>query len=277
MNKQTHCNHTSTFKLSRAINTLPQVSDDETLAHHHIQTLQRTGKFILFSQPLVNIASRSIVSMEVLLRHRANSGKITPPTFLTSFAKLGLIPVLDMWVINHALAQISTQRVRCGFKLSINVSPQTFLIEGFASSVLDMIERSGLGYHQIELEVTEDVLIQDESQIREVFNQLKSAGISIALDDFGTGYSTIGNLISYQYDKVKIDRSLVSNITNKNGREILRLTTDLVKLSSAEIVVEGVETSEELEFVSSLGIESVQGYYFYKPMPFEEALVLLST
>lgn len=243
---------------------------EEKRAYLHIKELQQSGEFILYYQPQMNIERQCITTLEVLIRHRSSTGLITPPTFLQSFAKLGLIPEVDTWVIKRALQEVSPLAVVPDFKVSLNVSPQTFLIKGFADSVLSMIDQSDLQYHQVELEITEDVLVQDENLMRKVFTKLKRAGVSIALDDFGAGYSSIGNLINYEYDKVKIDRSLVTNIGNKNGREMFRLTTDLVRLYGAEITVEGVETKEELEFISSLGIASIQGYYFYKPMPFEQ-------
>ncbi|MDC5704899.1 EAL domain-containing protein [Vibrio europaeus] len=249
---------------------------EDLRAYQHIKELQQSGEFILYYQPQMNIEKNCITSLEALIRHKASTGVITPPTFLQSFAKLGLIPEVDTWVIKRALQEVSSLALNPEFKVSINVSPQTFLIKGFADTVLSMIIQSNLQYHQVELEITEDVLIQDENQMRKVFTQLKRAGVSIALDDFGAGYSSIGNLINYEYDKVKIDRSLVTNIGHKNGREMFRLTTDLVRLSGAEITVEGVETIEELDFISSLGIESIQGYYFYKPMPFDQVCSQLS-
>lgn len=94
--------------------------------------------------------------------------------------------------------------------------------------------------------------------------------MKIALDDFGSGYSSIGYLSKYDFDKVKIDRSLVLNLDNKNGRELFRLTAKLVKITGAETVAEGIETERELEFMAEQGIDLIQGFYFYKPMPFDD-------
>lgn len=133
-----------------------------------------------------------------------------------------------------------------------------------------MIHQSALSYSQVEFEITEDMLIQDEHRTHRVLSELREAGVKIALDDFGSGYSSIGYLSKYDFDKVKIDRSLVLNLDNKNGRELFRLTAKLVKITGAETVAEGIETERELEFMAEQGIDLIQGFYFYKPMPFDD-------
>lgn len=254
---------------SRTIGLLPHMSGN-LVAQRHISNLQKSGEFVLFYQPQVDSQRNCVSSLEVLIRHRSHDGTITPPSFLNSFAQLGLTSELDMWVIRQALSEVAPLANNTQFKVSINVSPETFLIPEFAQTVTDMISRSALDFHQVELEITEDVLIQDEEATWNVFHQLKQAGIGIALDDFGAGYSSIGYLSKFDYDKVKIDRSLVSNLKNRNGQEMFRLTSEIVRLTGAEIVVEGVETEEEYQFVSEQNIRLIQGYYYYKPMPFEQ-------
>ncbi|MCG9648069.1 EAL domain-containing protein [Vibrio brasiliensis] len=251
------------------IGLLPNMSGN-LLAQTDISNLQRSGEFVLFYQPQVNNDKNCVSSLEVLIRHRSKDGTITPPTFLSSFAKLGLTSDLDMWVIKRALKEVAPLAPNATFKISINVSPETFLVPNFAEIVIDLIENSALSFEQVELEITEELLIQDEQTTWSVFTQLREKGIQIALDDFGSGYSSIGHLCKYEFDKVKIDRSLVVNLKHKHGREMFRLTSELVRITGAEIVVEGVETDEELDFVSQQGITLIQGYYFYKPMPFDQ-------
>lgn len=126
----------------------------------------------------------------------------------------------------------------------------------------------------MELEITEELLIHDASRTKQVLDALRVKGVKIALDDFGSGYSSIGYLAKFEFDKVKIDRSLVLNLDNPKGQELFRLTSELVKITDADIVVEGVETERELRFVAQQGIALVQGYYFYKPMSFKEVVNL---
>ncbi|MFB9217915.1 EAL domain-containing protein [Vibrio sinaloensis] len=239
-------------------------------AQKAISELQRSGDFVLFYQPQYDTACGCVSSLEVLIRHRSHQGVVTPPTFLTHFAQLGLTAELDLWVIKQALLEVSPLAHNQRFKVSINVSPDTVLIPGFAQTVMNLIESSALDFHQVELEITEELLIQDETTTWNVLQQLRSVGIQIALDDFGSGYSSIGYLNKFDFDKVKIDRSLLLNLTQKNGREMFRLTSELVRTMGAAIVVEGVESEEQLAFVNQQNIHLVQGYLFYKPMSFND-------
>ncbi|WP_394126070.1 EAL domain-containing protein [Vibrio hepatarius] len=259
----------------RNVALLPHMSSS-LVAQRQISKLQQSGEFVLFYQPQVDVESNKVSSLEVLIRHKAEDGTITPPSFLSSFSKLGLTSELDLWVIQKALDEVSPLAKDAEFKVSINVSTETFLIPSFATTVISLIEQSALEFHQVELEITEDLLIQDEQATWGVFQQLKERGIGIALDDFGAGYSSIGYLGKYDYDKVKIDRSLVVNLKHRNGREMFRLTSEIVRLTGAQIVVEGVEEQEELEFIAEQGIKLIQGYYFFKPMPFNEVSDLIS-
>lgn len=239
------------------------------VAQKVIRDLQDNGDFVLFYQPQFDVQKNCVSSMEVLVRHRAYDGTITPPTFLASFAKLGLTAEMDLWVIKEALGEVAPLASNPNFKVSINVSPETFLVPGFAKTVTRLIDQSALHYHQVELEITEELLIQDEDTTSNVLQALRCHGIQIALDDFGSGYSSIGYLCKYEFDKVKIDRSLVVNLKHRNGRELFRLTSELVRTTGAAIVVEGVENEEEVEFIQQQGINLIQGYYFFKPMPFD--------
>ncbi|WP_221071572.1 EAL domain-containing protein [Vibrio alfacsensis] len=245
-------------------------------AQKRISDLRKTGEFVLYYQPQVDALSGVIRSVEVLIRHRSVSGEITPPTFLSDFSKLGLMSELDLWVVETTLKEVAQLAHHPQFKVSINLSPETCLVPDFTEKVLNMINKSALSYSQVEFEITEDMLIQDEHRTHQVLCSLREAGVKIALDDFGSGYSSIGYLSKFDFDKVKIDRSLVLNLNNKNGRELFRLTTELIKITGAETVAEGIETEIELAFMAEQDINLIQGYYFYKPMPFYDVVKLYS-
>lgn len=243
-------------------------------AQQRVAQLKARGDFVLFYQPQFDIERQQINAVEVLIRHQDHEGKISPPYFLDDFRTLNLTTDLDLWVVKTALAEVSPLATNRAFKVSINISPETCLVDNFADSVLKLIEESALDYHQVELEITEELLIHDASRTKQVLDALRVEGVKIALDDFGSGYSSIGYLAKFEFDKVKIDRSLVLNLDNPKGQELFRLTSELVKITDADIVVEGVETERELRFVAQQGIALVQGYYFYKPMSFKEVVNL---
>ncbi|MGR6837571.1 EAL domain-containing protein [Aliivibrio wodanis] len=243
-------------------------------AQKEVERLHKTGEFILFYQPQYDIETKSVSSLEVLIRHRSYNGDITPPYFIESFSQLGLMPELDFWVIEKAIASASTYAHDPEFKVSINVSPETVLVPNFLSTVARLVTSSALSFSQLELEITEELLIKDELKTKTTLNKLRGLGVTIALDDFGSGYSSIAYLSRFDFDKVKLDRSLLLNIETDRGRKLFSLAVDLGRITGASIVVEGVETQDEIDFVKSLGINCIQGFFFYKPMPIEDIIEL---
>lgn len=238
-------------------------------AQRNIERLQSTGKFELFYQPICSENKDSIVSVEALLRHRSHEGKITPPTFITDFQLTGMIVDLDLWVIEKALLDFKKIDIPLDNELeniAINVSPITFLSDSFIKNFVEIVLSSDVAFSEITLEITEDVLISDESGTVAKIAELRGLGVSIALDDFGSGYSSLGYLSKYKFDKVKIDRALTNNIDTEIGSKLFMLTTQIVKTLGAVAIVEGVETERQLKSVNRLGPCLVQGYYFFRPM-----------
>ncbi|NVO99399.1 EAL domain-containing protein, partial [Photobacterium damselae subsp. damselae] len=133
-----------------------------------------------------------------------------------------------------------------------------------------IVNKSALDFHQLEVEITEELLVQDENKTSEIIKELQLLGVSVALDDFGTGYSSLAYLSRFEFNKIKIDRSLVLNLNSIKGQELFSVVVQLGKVANAKIIVEGVETDDELHFISLLGVRYVQGFYYYKPMPLEE-------
>ncbi|WP_318473614.1 EAL domain-containing protein [Photobacterium leiognathi] len=236
-------------------------------AQKEIERLQAEGEFLLYFQPQVDVKTNKVISFETLIRYQNNEGKILPPTFLAAFRQLGLMPDLDFWVFDKALrAGERFSQENKHVKLSINISPDTVLSKNFVSKIKAHIEESTLSFSQIEIEITEELLVQNEVDVARVIDQLHELGIAVALDDFGTGYSSLAYLSRFDFDKVKIDRTLVLNLDTQRGRDLFSLAVQLGKISNAEIVVEGVEELKEVEFVSSVGVRYIQGYYYYRPM-----------
>lgn len=240
-------------------------------AQREVEKLQQEGEFILYFQPQVDIHSKKVVAMETLLRYRDSDGNIRPPTFLSSFTQLGLMPELDFWVIERSVQMMTPLAEKNpDFKLSINVSPTTVLTKDFVFNFAKIVNKSVLDFHQLEVEITEELLVQDENKTSEIIKELQLLGVSVALDDFGTGYSSLAYLSRFEFNKIKIDRSLVLNLNSIKGQELFSVVVQLGKVANAKIIVEGVETDDELHFISLLGVRYVQGFYYYKPMPLEE-------
>lgn len=243
-------------------------------AQKEVEHLHKTGDFILYYQPQYNVKQNKVTSLEALIRHRSYSGKITPPNFIQSFSELGLLAELDFWVLERAIMTASLYADDPNFKISINVSPETVLVPTFLPTLSHLITASNLKFSQLELEITEELLIKDEEKTKEILTQLRSLGVKIALDDFGSGYSSIAYLSRFDFDKVKIDRSLLLNIETERGRKLFSLAVELGQITGANIVVEGAESKDEVDFIQSLGISCIQGFFFYKPMPIEAIIEL---
>ncbi|MEZ8739794.1 EAL domain-containing protein [Photobacterium swingsii] len=245
-------------------------------AQRDIERLNTDGEMILYYQPQVDVENEQIVGMEALLRYRTHTGDILPPTFIRSFSQLQMMPELDYWVMEQAIQATSPYCNRPDFLLSINVSSDTILTKGFVRHLDNLITESSLSHRQVEIEITEELLVSDEAMTASVINQLRSLGISVALDDFGTGFSSLAYLSRYDFDKIKVDRSLIQKLDTERGKELLRIVVELGKVTSAKLVVEGVETHDELQYISDLGVRYVQGFYYYKAMPLESIITLMN-
>ena len=244
---------------------IPSIQDNIN-AQREVEQLQNSGSFVLYYQPQVDINSAKVVAFEALIRHVDEEGRIKGPTFLKSFSQLGLLSDVDFWVLEQAISDASEMVGKANFTVSVNVSSDTMLKKGFVQSLLQVIDTSSLDCHQVEIEVTEEMLIQDEVKTAEVIKEIKAMGVSVALDDFGTGYSSLAYLSRFDFDKIKIDRSLVKNLDSEKGQSLFDVVIQLGRITQAKIVVEGIETARELRFIEQKGVQFVQGFFFYPPM-----------
>jgi EAL domain-containing protein (putative c-di-GMP-specific phosphodiesterase class I) len=241
-------------------------------AQKEVESLRASGNFVLYYQPQVELDSRRIVGVEALLRHQRHDGQIMAPTFIASFDRLGLMPELDFWVLEHAVAAAQSLDGVGPVSLAINLSPQT-LLDVRLPQVLDRILANALPTSvRLEIEITESQLIDDPVRFATNLAALRTRGLHIALDDFGSGYSTLAYLTRYPFDKIKLDRTLVHGLTRPAGPEFFAATVQLCRISGASVLAEGVETKEELASLASCGVNVVQGYYFYRPMPLADLL-----
>ena len=226
-----------------------------------------TSAFHLEYQPVVDLESGRIVCCEALLRWRhPERGLVSPAEFIPIAEDIGLIVDLGNWVLEQVCAEATKWPDEV--LVAVNLSPVQFRSGTLVRSVMAALASSGLNPGRLEVEITETVLLADDEANRQILNQLRARGIRIALDDFGTGYSSLGYLRSFPIDKIKIDRSFVSELASSRPCEaIIRAVAGLGRALEVETTAEGVETLEQLEALRLLGCTQVQGYVFSPALP----------
>ena len=234
------------------------------------------AEFELYYQPLVNLQNNEITAFEALLRwNRPDRGLVSPAEFIPIAEETGLIIPLGEWVLRQAC--LETANWPTDVKVAVNLSPAQLKSRNLTEVVINALEESGVAANRLQLEITETVLMQNTFNTLSTLQKLRALGVQIALDDFGTGYSSLSYLRSFPFDKIKIDRSFIQDLSN--GTEPLAivhavagLAKDLKMISTAE----GVETKQQLETLLSIGCIEMQGYLFSKPRPAAEIASMFS-
>lgn len=226
----------------------------------------------LVYQPKIAVASGEILGVETLARwQHQDRGVLAPPAFIPVAERCGLINDLTYRIIADAMAQTGSwleDGIR--LKVSVNVSVNTFTLDGFAGFLLDTVESQGVNPSNVVLEVTETQLMENASNCLEVLMQLRLKRFGLSIDDFGTGHSSLEQLRRIPFTELKIDRAYVHAAEqNKTARTILESSVDLGKRLGMEIVAEGAENREDWDLVESLGCHWVQGFYCARPMSSE--------
>jgi diguanylate cyclase (GGDEF)-like protein len=224
-------------------------------------------EFELLYQPLVNLKSGRIATCEALLRwNHPVRGTVSPVDIIPVAEDMGLIVDLGRWILRKACMEC--MKWPEAVSVAVNFSPQQFHQRELLSEVRYALEVSGLPAHRLEIEITESSLLRNTQLTHDVLSQLHTIGVRISLDDFGTGYSSLSYLHNFPLQKVKIDRSFLEGIDSDRPltllRGVARLSADLGML----VVVEGIETNEQLELISADGtVTEAQGYLFSRPVP----------
>ncbi|MGB3866723.1 MAG: EAL domain-containing protein [Xanthobacteraceae bacterium] len=224
-------------------------------------------EFELFYQPLVNLKSGRITTCEALLRwNHPERGTVSPAEIIPVAEDMGLIVDLGRWILRKAC--IECMKWPDGVRVAVNFSSQQFHQRDVLSEVRYALEVSGLPADRLEIEITESSLLRNTQWTRHVLMQLNAEGVRIALDDFGTGYSSLSYLHNFPLHKVKIDRSFLEGIDTARPLTLLRGVARLSADLGMSVVVEGIETSEQLDLISADGtVTEAQGYLFSKPVP----------
>jgi diguanylate cyclase (GGDEF)-like protein len=232
-------------------------------------------EFELFYQPFVNLQSNEICGFEALLRwHHPERGLVSPVEFIPVAEEIGLIVPIGEWVLRQACAEAKSWPEN--ITLAVNLSPNQFTSQTLVQMVFNALATSGLPGSRLELEITESALLQNNAMTLDTVNQLRSLGVRISMDDFGTGYSSLGYLQTFPFDKIKIDRSFINNLSNGHGSvAILKAIISLANGLRMTTIAEGVETQEQLEIVRAEGCTEMQGYLFSPARPAQEIAEIL--
>ena len=229
------------------------------------------GEFVLHYQPQVAIKSGEIVGVEALIRWRTADGRILPPaSFLPVAEETGLILPIGDWVLKTACAQSKAWQDEGlqPLRMAVNISTRQFLQPDLPDVVASVLEDSGLSPDSLELEITETTAMQDEDLARATLKKLRRLGVHVSLDDFGTGYSSLSYLKRLPVDCVKIDGSFLRGIKHNNDdAAILVATIEMARNLGLRVVAEGVETEQQLEFLSERRCYAAQGFLFSEPVP----------
>ncbi len=237
------------------------------------------NELYLVYQPQYSLTTHQLTGLEALVRWRDGNGRLfMPGEFIPIAEQHGLIGRLGEYVLDKALAQLASWRA-AGVPLvavSVNVAAQQFASGDFVGAVLDSLHRHGIESHWLELEITESSLVQNTMRTVAQLQTLRNHGIRIAIDDFGTGYSSLSYLDTYEIDRLKIDRSFVSELETRPSRAgIVRGVILLAKGLGYGVVAEGVETPGQLAILRASGCGYAQGYLLSKPVLPEHAIALL--
>jgi diguanylate cyclase (GGDEF)-like protein/PAS domain S-box-containing protein len=233
------------------------------------------GEFELHYQPLVDIASDKISGFESLLRWRhPDKGMISPAEFIPVAEDIGLITAIGEWVLREACSEAAKWPAEV--KLAVNLSPVQFRSRNLVQVVISALANSGLSPKRLELEITESLFLAETEANLATLHQLRELGVSISMDDFGTGYSSLSYLRSFPFDKIKIDRSFVKDLAERSDCvAIVRAISGLGRSLNITTTAEGVETTDQLDWLRAEGCNEVQGFLFSGAKPAAEVEQLL--
>lgn len=238
-------------------------------------------QFMLYYQPQYDMKSNELRGVEALIRWKDDSGRmISPAEFIPIAERTGTIVSIGYWVLVEAMRTYSQWRNKYGKKLimSINISAIQYKRPDFVSKIIGLLEEYQIEPSEIELEITESVLIEDFGEVINKMRMLRDYGVRVSLDDFGTGFSSLSYLKGLPIDTLKIDKSFIDTvITDDSTRIITESIVSMVKKLGFETVAEGVENAEQYEYLRMIQCDNIQGFYLGKPMTAGEIEALLVT
>jgi EAL domain-containing protein (putative c-di-GMP-specific phosphodiesterase class I) len=238
------------------------------------------NEFTLHYQPQVNLISGMVCGAEALLRWKhPDKGFVAPAEFIPVAEETGQIIPIGEWVLHSACAQLAEWR-RLGmpiFPISINLSISQLRQPKLAQMIIAVLKETELHPQDLELEITEGVMMNEAQATMAFLDQMHELGVQLAIDDFGTGYSSLSYLKKMPLDRLKVDQSFVRDIaTDENDAAIVRSIISLGHQFKLQVIAEGVETLEQLDFLRTRGCDEIQGYYYSRPLPAEEFAIFIN-
>lgn len=240
----------------------------------HIDDAIANGEIEVFYQPQIRTLSRELCGFEALARwHSAELGFLPPYRFIPALERSHLIHRLDCEVIRQICCryQATVREGGTPVPVSFNLSRLDFQMCDMFRFILETTDQYGVPHEMLHVEITETLLASNDEIIREAIQKFHGAGFQVRMDDFGSGYSSLNALKDYDFDQLKIDMVFLSKF-NERSRRIIESIVQMAKYIGIHTLAEGVETEEQFEFLNRIGCEEVQGYYFGRPMPYEEIM-----
>jgi diguanylate cyclase (GGDEF)-like protein/PAS domain S-box-containing protein len=249
---------------------MSEIAEEKLMIETALRKVIQNERLYLEYQPIIDAATGRVTAAEALVRWDCPSlGSVSPARFIPVAEESNLIITIGQQIIAMAVAQLLAWREQ-GVELeylSVNVSGPQLYHEGFAADLIGLLERHSIQGHRIQLEITENVLMNDMERCVRQLNKLRDYGARIAIDDFGTGYSSLSYLRSLPLDIIKVDRSFIANLPdNKNDCAIARAIINLASSLELKSVAEGIETEAQQDYVRKLGCDSFQGFLFSRPL-----------
>jgi diguanylate cyclase (GGDEF)-like protein len=231
----------------------------------------------LHYQPIIDLQRNVVTGFEALARWRHPvRGMIPPGMFITVAEDTGLILPLGEWALTEACRRANEWPSH--LRISVNLSPVQFSAPNLYDTIAGTLAASGLAPDRLELEITERIFMENSERTLAILHQLKDLGVRISMDDFGTGYSSLSYLRSFPFDKIKVDRTFVSGLTEGDEHAaIVRAVVSLARALGTMTTAEGVETSDQQRSVAALGCDEAQGFLFSAPVPVEKVPEILAT
>lgn len=254
--------------------SMEQDYEELLLIENKLRTAINEGKLELYYQPKMETKTGKMLGMEALIRWFDDElGYVPPNKFIPIAEKRGLIDTIGEWTIQTACKQMELWNKTYGtsLRVAVNISATQFMQSTFVQKVQEIILETGVSAQHLELEITEDSMMDYTEESIQTLRQLKEMGITIAMDDFGTGYSSFSYLRKFPIDAIKIDQSFIRGLSfDDESSSIVEVMIQLGHALGLDVVAEGVEEEDELEVLRALKCDIIQGYYYSRPLPVAE-------